>query len=537
MVKVYGEFCMSLNIDNNKVKTVRTSNQNNSQASKGSGNYTVKSGETLYSLMKKFNFKNETEIRGYLHLSGTARLQKGQKLTLPTVKVETTMSAIAQKYNMSLKDLMLLNPEIKDSSKVVKGQPVFVPIRPFDKTSTSQPNPTAVATPKKTSRTPSDKIASIQVTPEDIARDLKEAASDFGAVSGEKFINAFSKITSNNVIDVIKAYDKISPKESLIKMICREVSNSKESRKEAVMKIYNMLAQKVGENIATQAIATEFKTELNEQFDSWGLVSTEKLDEIIKNIIKIYATQPVKNNTDNKPKGIYNLADVAKVTGLSENLIVSLKRSEDGSKMKDDEFHTTAYKDKNGNWTIGIGHLITKEEESKYLGRELSVSEVCTLFREDIDKVTKSWQHLLGEKQYKKLPQSMKDALTDYMFNRGYGRLRKQTAFINALKSDDYAKAISLMNVDYSYKKGKNGKLQVVYLTGLSKRRLFDMYLACKMYKGNIPAEVKSAIQNMYNRGVKHMQTEFPDKNERQVVLQNYNNEVKAWFGNLIQYK
>ena len=93
------------------------------------------------------------------------------------------------------------------------------------------------------------------------------------------------------------------------------------------------------------------------------------------------------------------------------------------------------------------------------------------------------------------------------------------------------------MNVDYSYKKGKNGKLQVVYLTGLSKRRLFDMYLACKMYKGNIPTEEKSAIQNMYNRGVKHMQTEFPDKNERQVVLQNYNNEVKAWFGNLIQYK
>ena len=139
----------------------------------------------------------------------------------------------------------------------------------------------------------------------------------------------------------------------------------------------------------------------------------------------------------------------------------------------------------------------------------------------------------------------MKDAVTDYMFSRGYPILKRQTEFVNALKSGNYAKAISLINVDYSYKrnsdgtlaKDKKGNLQRVYLTGMSKRRLFEMYMACKMYKGNIPSEVRNAIQNMYNRGLEHMKTEFTDAKEREAVHQSFNNEIRAWFGNTIQYK
>lgn len=369
---------MRIDSDLSKPKTASANKTNNSSSSRTTGNYTVKSGETLYSLMKKFNFKNEAEIRQYLKLTSTQQLKKGQNLTFPSVKLETTLSAIARKYNISVKELMVLNPEIKDSAKVPKGQLINVPIRPFPKS-------------EATSQTPVGKIQ--------------------------------------------------------------------------------------------------------------------------------------------------NLSDVAKRTGLSESFLLELKRSEDGIKFGDNKFHTTPYKDKNGNWTIGIGHLITDEERSKYLGKEISVSDVLELFVKDIDKFTQSWKNLIGENQYNKLPISIKDAITDYIFNRGSGTLSKQTEFLNALKSQDYAKAISLMNVDYSYKKDKNGKKQIVYLTGLSKRRLFDMYLACKMYKGNIPAQVKSGIQNMYNRGVNHMQTEFPDPQKRKAVLQSYNNEVKSWFGDIIKYR
>lgn len=517
---------MTINIDVNSARNTKVSN--GSSSSKSSGNYTVKQSETLYSLMKKFNFKNETEIRQYLKLSGTEQLKKGQSLTFPTVKLETTMSAIARKYNMSLKDLMVLNPAIKDASKVVKGQSVNVPIRPFAKTENPvATHPKPQSEPVKQTSVPVKRTITPQVKPQDIAQDLKESASKFGAVTSEKFINAFKKITSENVIDVIKAYDKISPDESLIKMICREVSNSKDSRKEAVMKLYNRLAQKVGNSVVTPELTAKFTNELNSQFDGWGLVSTEKLDEIIGNIL-------TKANQVKEPN---YLAAVAKKVGLSESFLSAMKKSEDAPGMKENEFHTTPYWDKNGNLTIGIGHLITEEEKSKFLNKEISIPEVMELFVKDLSVVNKYWKHLLGNKEYDRLPVSIKDAITDYMFNRGYGTMRKQTAFLTALKSQDYAKAISLMNVDYSYKKDKNGKRQVVYLTGLSKRRLFDMYTACKMYKGNIPAEVKTAIQNMYNRGIKHMQTEFPNQKERQAVLKGYNNDVKAWFGDIVQYK
>ncbi len=170
------------------------------------------------------------------------------------------------------------------------------------------------------------------------------------------------------------------------------------------------------------------------------------------------------------------------------------------------------------------------------MNKTLTNAEVCTLFASDILERTADIKALIGDSAYNKIPQSLKDAITDYVFNRGIGTLKNQHELISALKGGNWSKAISLINVDYSIVKDKNGKPKKVFLTGLSKRRLFDMYTACKMYSGKIPADVKQAINVMYRRGIAHMKTEFPDEKSRKAVKDAYNKEVKAWFGDLITY-
>ena len=102
---------MSIDKINNIVQKSAQRTDTHSTKNTAAGNYTIGSGETLYSLMKKLNFKNESEIRAYLKLSGTASLKKGQSVKLPSTKLETTMMAIARKYNISLKELLALNPK------------------------------------------------------------------------------------------------------------------------------------------------------------------------------------------------------------------------------------------------------------------------------------------------------------------------------------------------------------------------------------------------------------------------------------------
>lgn len=44
------------------------------------------------------------------------------------------------------------------------------------------------------------------------------------------------------------------------------------------------------------------------------------------------------------------------------------------------------YKDTRGNWTIGIGHLVTPKEYNNFKGRVLTNEEVLDLFKQDLNK-------------------------------------------------------------------------------------------------------------------------------------------------------
>lgn len=154
------------------------------------------------------------------------------------------------------------------------------------------------------------------------------------------------------------------------------------------------------------------------------------------------------------------------------------------------EFHNTPYVDEAGNETIGIGHVLKKGEK-----RYLSNKEVLELFVNDMLKMEENlWTVLGGRKNYEKLPQSIKEALIDMTFNKGTSIIEDTKGLVWTLKQGKYEAAINLMTNNKT-QKGKE-------LSGLSKRRLFDISTASKMYKGQTPQSVINTQQKVYNRGV-----------------------------------
>ena len=292
---------MVLRVDNKK-STAKVEKKKNGTEAETQG-YKVKSGDTIQKLMKAFNFKNEQEFRKYFGLSGTAKLKAGQILKTPTAHLETTFAAISRKYNMSMADLKALNPQIENFDVLKKNTPINVPIRPFvkddPKKDTPAPKPQAKPKARQTAPKPQPAPAVAKEAPEDIAKALKKSANKWGAVDKDAFKEPFSKINKNNVIDVIKSYDEISKGESLVEMICDEVTNSKKDRKAAVTKLFNTLCEKVGPTVATEEIKEQFFDELNDEFDSLFWISTGKMDKIINQMISAY--KEPKNYTKDAP--------------------------------------------------------------------------------------------------------------------------------------------------------------------------------------------------------------------------------------------
>lgn len=309
----------------------------------------------LSAIARKFKM-SLTDFKNMTGLTKDA-LQKNQVLkNIPTAKIESGMglNALARKNGMTLKEFTELNG-IDDKYKPQKGEYFYV--YP-NKTKRSQnqtketpietspaPKPLSVSenkpdTPKtapaekpKPTDEPEEKPL-----PGQIAGDLKKISKSVAAVGSSEFKNAFKHIDKNNIEEVIKEYDNISPKESLVDMICSEWGSSKEKRKNAVMHIFDTLAEKAGAKIVTEDIRKSFTTELDEQFSSFGFVSTKKMDEIINNIINPKAQDtPIKKLDNKKASSAVNPNEVLKTTN--------------GGKSKDITPQTmTTIKDREGNY-------------------------------------------------------------------------------------------------------------------------------------------------------------------------------------------
>ena len=242
-------------------------------------------------------------------------------------------------------------------------------------------------------------------------------------------------------------------------------------------------------------------------------------------------------------KNINSLKDVAKAMGVSEDFIKKLKEIEDGmdtskkppTPYADNKFHNTIYKDAEGHLTIGIGHLCKPGEKTK-----LSNKEVLELFTNDLLKMEENLWHVMGSKKnYDKLPQSIKEALLDMVFNKGTAIIENTNGLVWALKNGKYETAINKMTNN----KSLNGRA----MSGLSKRRLFDISVASKMYGSKTPQSIINTSQKVYNEGVYLLRQECnasykklknPKISQQQFFenrLTDFNNHAKKYMGDKIK--
>ncbi len=240
---------------------------------------------------------------------------------------------------------------------------------------------------------------------------------------------------------------------------------------------------------------------------------------------KIRPGQTLKMPPSRKIRNVKNLNDVAKSMGVSLDFVKKLKRVEDNGELGANEFHLTPYKDKAGVLTIGIGHVLKPGDP-----REITKEKVAELCASDLLKMEENISVLLGgKKNFEKLPQPMKEALLDMVFNKGTAIIEKTPGLLYCLKAGKYEAAINKFTNNKSSKTGKE-------MSGLSKRRLFDISLAVKMYNGKIPQSNINTAQQVYNRGIELLRAECKkDGKNFQNQLAGYNKDVQSYLGNKIK--
>lgn len=239
---------------------------------------------------------------------------------------------------------------------------------------------------------------------------------------------------------------------------------------------------------------------------------------------KIRPGQTLKIPDTKKIKNVRNLNDVAKSMGVSLDFVKKLKRVEDKGQLPENKFHNTPYKDKGRVETIGIGHVLKPGDK-----RQLTDAQVCELCAQDLLRMEDNLCALLGEKNYRRLPQSMKEALLDMTFNKGTAIIEDTPGLLYCLKEGKYEAAIN------KFTNNKSAKTQQE-MSGLSKRRLLDISIATKMYNGKIPQSNKNTAQQVYNRGIQLLRTECQKEGKNFAhQLAGYNKDVQSYLGNNIK--
>ena len=297
--------------------------------------YKVKQGDTISVLAKNMGLT----VTQFQALTGVTSLKTGAvlKFKMDEVPAHKGIMALAQKYNMDFTEFCKLNkipapyreysPKKGEKFYIINGlgksanktQSIATTSTSTPKTTPAKPVPakpkrvaqTTHKTTKSKPRTPMTKgekaihaaaMAGAKVvsnvakwgtgySPEEIAKGLNKSANDhWGAVEKADFQEMLKQINPKNASAVIKAYKKISPNESLINTITSEIRSGKDARKNAVMYIYDSLAQ---EKKYTQSARAKFKANLDKEFDKWvGMVDTSQMDKIIDSMLRKTSTQP-----------------------------------------------------------------------------------------------------------------------------------------------------------------------------------------------------------------------------------------------------
>lgn len=109
--------------------------------------------------------------------------------------------------------------------------------------------------------------------------------------------------------------------------------------------------------------------------------------------------------------------------------------------INDEGYKNKIYLDHLGFPTVGIGHLIRKEDEEhgKPVGTIVSAERITQLFIADTDSAIKDCKKLF--KDFDNFPENVQHILVNMMFNLGHSRLSKFKKFKAAIDTKDWRTA------------------------------------------------------------------------------------------------
>lgn len=106
--------------------------------------YTVKSGDTMFLIAKRFNVSLQALVNANPQINDPNIINPGQIICIPSpgagvpcrggqsyrVVKGDTMYEIAKRFGISLENLIRANPQIKDPSEIFPGQEICIPVAP-----------------------------------------------------------------------------------------------------------------------------------------------------------------------------------------------------------------------------------------------------------------------------------------------------------------------------------------------------------------------------------------------------------------------
>lgn len=217
-------------------------------------------------------------------------------------------------------------------------------------------------------------------------------------------------------------------------------------------------------------------------------------------------------------KNINTLEDISKMSGLSMDYLKFLCDIE--------EKHNTVYKDRNNNETIGIGHLLTKEEKEIYKNKTISDKQIYTLLAQDILNTDLDLQTVINKTAYNSMPLHLKESVTDLAFNKGTGAIADNKHLCKALNEQDYVSAAANLTQDYSVVTNAKGEKIHKPAAGLSKRRLYNIANANEIFKNGMPDIVADSANAVYKRGRQYLEAE---KNRGEISNDTYENVLSEY--------
>lgn len=462
--------------------------------------HTVKSGEALSLIAQKYhvpmwaimlhnNIENEDKIfkNQVLEIPSQEEISKLEELkNKPPEKEETpkeytvksgdTLSEIALKYGVSVKQLLEWNNLKND--KIPVGKVL------------------RVTQPEQTNEQKQETVVTYKVKSGDV---LSVIASKYN-------VSTAALMYKNNIqnpkhlqigqVLVIPSKDELSELEKAQQELKteqrREVSQTQkisvgqpaETQQNTISQNLGIVIHKVRKNDTIRSIS-----------EKYGIPAIDIItyNENLKGI---------KINDDLSDKEIKNIRIIATKKAVIDATGVSQKFIDDLIAIE--KKHSRLYTDACGNPTIGIGHNTRAHgDTSKYRGRTISDNEIYSLLARDIIEAQDSIISSIKKEAYDNLSGGQKEALYGLVFNTG--GLSGSPKLIAALKNGDYTSAACEMDQAYGT---INDKTQV--LPGLAKRRFMDIskFIQASRLSARQIQTVMVKVQKIYNDGYDNIQRE-----------------------------